>query len=307
MSEKNYPIFRNLLGHAIGGRTQAQFANEAGISAEHLNRMLNASKISRPTKKTLSLIAAVAKNGVSYYDLEAALELDSDLAQEEEDAEKGPDPSFREAAVETIKTMSDILGDLRGDLYPCIIDSLDDFVSDVINNIKKYYPHAPEISFEVDVARPYIGETHQDVPLQSTVWLSMADVNTSASTEMIIYFSKAAGRIVLHDMSVSVADIYDIHGLPFRPQDDQGDEEDKDNVVVGPPLGNGEDASGMLPTMSGLRRTHVSRRTNTPTRASRWSSGSSTPCSPRILFAPSGFMVQAFSWTRSLGLRRLRI
>lgn len=244
MAEKNYPTFRNLLGHAIGGRTQAQFANEAGISAEHLNRMLNASKISRPTKKTLSLIAAVAKNGVSYYDLEAALELDSDLAQEEEDAEKGPAPSFREAAVETVRTMSGILDSLRKDLYPCIIDSLDTIVAELINEVKKTYSHAPEISFEVGVARPYIGETHQDVPLQSTVWLSMADVNTSASTEMIIYFSKAAGRIVLHDMSVSVADIYDIHGLPFRPQDDQGDEEDKDNVVIGPPLGNGEDPEG---------------------------------------------------------------
>ena len=71
MPDKNFLAFRSLLWHAIGSRTQAQFANEAGISAEHLNRMLNASKINRPTKKTLSLIAAAAKNGGSYGDLEA--------------------------------------------------------------------------------------------------------------------------------------------------------------------------------------------------------------------------------------------
>ena len=53
MPDKNFLAFRSLLWHAIGSRTQAQFANEAGISAEHLNRMLNASKINRPTKKTL--------------------------------------------------------------------------------------------------------------------------------------------------------------------------------------------------------------------------------------------------------------
>lgn len=241
MSEKNYPTFRNLLWQAIGARTQAQFANDAGISAEHLNRMLNASKINRPTKKTLALIAAAAKNGVSYNDMETALERDSDLAQEDRNAEKGPAPSFREAAVETVRTMSGILDSLRKDLYPCIVDSLDSIVSELINGIKKTYPHAPEISFEVGEARPYIGETHQDVPLQSTVWLSMADMNTSASTEMIVYFSQAAGKLVLHDMSASVADIYDIHGLPFRSQSDQDDEDGKDNVVIGPPLGNGED------------------------------------------------------------------
>ena len=33
---KNYPAFRNLLRGAICNRTQAQFANESGISAEHL-------------------------------------------------------------------------------------------------------------------------------------------------------------------------------------------------------------------------------------------------------------------------------
>ena len=55
-----------MLRGAICTRTQAQFANEAGISAEHLNRMLNADTISRPTKKTLMKIAAAAKNGITY-------------------------------------------------------------------------------------------------------------------------------------------------------------------------------------------------------------------------------------------------
>ena len=43
MSDKNYPEFRRLLRLAIGNSiSQAKFAEESGISAEHLSRMLNA-------------------------------------------------------------------------------------------------------------------------------------------------------------------------------------------------------------------------------------------------------------------------
>lgn len=242
MSDKNYPTFRNLLWHAIGLRTQAQFANEAGISAEHLNRMLNASKINRPTRRTLSLIAAAAKNGVSYGDLEAALEQDAAPAQEEYITEVEPAPDFRQAAVGAVKSLSDILIERRKDGYPCIVDSLDAAASAILEDVKKAYPYAPQISFEIGKARPYIGVTHQEVPLWSTVWLSMADYNTSASTKMIIYHSEAAGKPILHDMSISVADVSDLYGLPFKPQSNKDDEDEDDDVVVGPPLGNREDS-----------------------------------------------------------------
>ena len=39
--KKEYKKFRDLLRGGIGSRTQKAFAKEAGISAEHLSRMLN--------------------------------------------------------------------------------------------------------------------------------------------------------------------------------------------------------------------------------------------------------------------------
>lgn len=241
MPDKNFLAFRSLLWHAIGSRTQAQFANEAGISAEHLNRMLNASKINRPTKKTLSLIAAAAKNGVSYGDLEAALERDTNPTQEKQATEAELAPDFWQIAEGTVKTLSDILIERHKDAYPCVVDSLDAAVSALVEEVKNAYPYAPQVSFEIGRPRSYIGVTHQDVPLQSTVWLSMADYNTSASTEMIIYYSEVAGKPVLHDISIAVADISDLYGLPFNPQDEENDKDSDDDVIVGPPLGNHED------------------------------------------------------------------
>lgn len=70
MSEKNYPEFRRLLRLAIGNSiSQAKFAEESGISAEHLSRMLNDKKIVKPRLSTLKKIANRADNGVTLRDL----------------------------------------------------------------------------------------------------------------------------------------------------------------------------------------------------------------------------------------------
>ena len=54
-----YREFRELLRRGIGTRTQKAFAEEAGISKEHLNRLLNNKEISRPS-------AAILKNMASH-------------------------------------------------------------------------------------------------------------------------------------------------------------------------------------------------------------------------------------------------
>lgn len=53
-----YKEFRKLLRNGIGSRSQKQFAEETGISKEHINRMLNNKEIDRPTVGTLDKIAA---------------------------------------------------------------------------------------------------------------------------------------------------------------------------------------------------------------------------------------------------------
>lgn len=56
--KESYKEFQNLLRAGIGSRTQKEFAQEIGMSKEHLNRMLNSEEINRPSKATLESIAA---------------------------------------------------------------------------------------------------------------------------------------------------------------------------------------------------------------------------------------------------------
>lgn len=57
MSEQNtYTTFRSLLKNAVKGTSQKAFAEKAGLSPEHLNRLLNNGVINRPSKKTLDKI-----------------------------------------------------------------------------------------------------------------------------------------------------------------------------------------------------------------------------------------------------------
>ena len=53
-----YREFRELLRRGIWTRTQKAFAEEAGISKEHLNRLLNNKEISRPSVAILRNMAS---------------------------------------------------------------------------------------------------------------------------------------------------------------------------------------------------------------------------------------------------------
>lgn len=57
-SKGEYKEFRSLLRCGIGTRTQKAFAEEVGISKEHLNRMLNNKEIFRPTITVLRSMAS---------------------------------------------------------------------------------------------------------------------------------------------------------------------------------------------------------------------------------------------------------
>ena len=74
MAKAKFDSFRGLLRGAICDVTQAEFAAESGISAEHLNRMLNSREINRPSATTLHKIAAVARNGITFQDLKNSLD-----------------------------------------------------------------------------------------------------------------------------------------------------------------------------------------------------------------------------------------
>ena len=67
-NKAGYTKFRELLRYGIGSRSQRAFALQAGISYEHLNRLLNQDEIGQPSRETLEKIAN-AMNTVSLDEL----------------------------------------------------------------------------------------------------------------------------------------------------------------------------------------------------------------------------------------------
>lgn len=74
-NKKEYKEFQRLLKKGIGARTQADFAEQTGITKYHLNRMLNAKLISQPNRSTLATLAKYLAN-VSYEELLIACDYD---------------------------------------------------------------------------------------------------------------------------------------------------------------------------------------------------------------------------------------
>jgi transcriptional regulator with XRE-family HTH domain len=67
--KKEYLEFKTLLQKCIGTRSQTKFADESGLSQEHINRMLRNDIISRPSKATLNKILSASNDAVTYQEL----------------------------------------------------------------------------------------------------------------------------------------------------------------------------------------------------------------------------------------------
>lgn len=218
---ENFPTFRALLRGAICTRTQAQFALESGISAAHLNKMLNQEIIHRPTNSTLRKIASVARNGITLTALRDALDKDDPEHGQPAPEEKQTPTTFQEKAENTMAALSGILSGLP---LPKVYDSVQAAVEDAIKALPDD-PNMAELSYEClkpgkypetgphDYAREYAG-----------VLLTMANRGQSAISYMVLFYTpipapprqnKTGGDVILlQDISISVADIMDIYGLP---------------------------------------------------------------------------------------------
>ena len=61
--------FKELVKKAIGDRTQRQFSEDTGLSIYYINRLINGKIDKAPRPNTISIIAAVAQNGVTSTEL----------------------------------------------------------------------------------------------------------------------------------------------------------------------------------------------------------------------------------------------
>ena len=188
-----YPTFRGLLRGAICRRTQAQFANECGLSAGHLNRMLNAPQIRRPTRNTLIKLASAAKNGITLQDFENALDQDDGNKShpsiwEADDAARDFAPDFEDAANEAMARLVKTISDTT---YPVIADSIAAHVEDLLAASRG--PDAkdlPEIAYDVGIDRGNFGSYYPAAARYVLVQLSMADAMNTGSAHMMVYFTE---------------------------------------------------------------------------------------------------------------------
>ena len=61
--------FSELVNKAIGNRTKTQFSEDTGLSLYYISRITNGKIYNAPRPNTISVIAAVAQNGVTYAQL----------------------------------------------------------------------------------------------------------------------------------------------------------------------------------------------------------------------------------------------
>ena len=241
-----FPTFRGLLRGAICNRSQAQFASEAGISAEHLNRMLNGKSINRPSKTTLQKLASAAMNGIRYQDFVNALDSDEGVEEtcenEPVSAEAIPFDIFAD------KTYAD-LAEAFSKESPQLYDSVDQFLEKVFRSIDG----GNRICYDLGLIRPYFGNK-EDFAKIPGISYALIDFSISdekrllsdpkvAESEGIIYLTENelfAGKVLVYGVSMENRDLFDITGLTakmFRDDAEKellyGEESDPDGMVKG--------------------------------------------------------------------------
>lgn len=219
----NSNTFRTTLRRAIGARTQAQFANDAGLSAEHLSRLLNAPNMHKPTHTTLQKIANVASNGVMLQDLEQALETYDDK----------PEESFEKRANMAMDSFVQIV---REAMLPTVAKDVPSAIRNILAEVENRAPSAPPVSYLVHPDRPYPeGLPHSYAKRYAVVELTMADDSETASTTIVVYFDyvpNADGKDIclLHRIGCKPCDIGHIYGFPEKIRDEIDAEDDPKKI-----------------------------------------------------------------------------
>lgn len=217
--KQEFKKFRSLLRYAIGSETQAKFAANAHLSPEHLNRMLNAETINRPSRSTLHKIASHAQNNVIYKMLEDALNQEDETYQAKttdeilkdskiKEAQYDFKPSFKEQADATFKHLSEYL---QNDTGKYLITDTMAYMDHILSLVHKKYPNDLRISYEIlDERENVLGESEMYANIEITV----SDAFNSAVSEMIVYYDKTDHGHIIHYASMHLSDIMSLFGMP---------------------------------------------------------------------------------------------
>lgn len=221
-----YEQFRKLLWKAIGPRTQAQFASEAGLSAEHLNRLLNAAHI-RPSFRSMEKITAVSCGAVTLQDLLDALDKDGVSVAPKKPA--AAPRNMKTLAGNVIRAMKDTLSRFRhGEGPRQTFGSVYKAMEDISTSIAARYREMdaispmPDLSFSIGQTWRYPEHLCGWVPdgidrsdmKYTAVDISMADDLVTIETTAILYFTEDGGEIRLVDVKMDYVALFELFGAP---------------------------------------------------------------------------------------------
>ena len=222
-----YTSFRGTLRGAICTTPLAEFSYMSKIEPKTLNRMLNAKRIERPDEETLRKIATVAKNGITYKDLEHALNEDDPKfrvrpvsKEKHQEAVGGFHQKFEEIADECLMTLKSSVEDTIKEWRNRICTDLNDFMADVESSYSKRDWHKKGMTYEMSLPKKYYGRLHDDVTHWVYVSVDITNLLETAKTQIIIYlFRTPEGEEKILHADMSSRAIIDLFGYPPKRMD----------------------------------------------------------------------------------------
>ena len=220
MPKEEFAEFRMLLRKGMGTRTQAEFARDAGISPQVLNRMMNLPVISRPRAKTLQMLAAQTE-GVSLKELMESVGYDINGEPEEEELtekEKRETLSNKERANLAAKDLTTGLAELTSG-GNAVYDNLNDF----LDMLYVLYS-VEEFSFQIISEDEYDGEKYpaaDEIALVETSFLNGQVVNVIPFA--VYFYRKKDGRIFITNADAGFEALKEV-GF-FEPREQEAMEE----------------------------------------------------------------------------------
>lgn len=214
MSEsKDYQAFRKVLRMAVGNYTQSQFAKLAGISAEHLSRMLNKDDMSKPSQAILEKIAKIACNGITLYDLSRAL---NGVGNSDADYNK-PTGNAADFSVNANKAFG-IIAEFLSTHESVMYKTLDDFMSQIFSGYRyicKLSDIQPmNIAYTVlDNSVKYTGEKFAGADSVYCVVMDVSDMFRTIKSPMAVYISDITDGICVHGASMRVSTLFEHFGV----------------------------------------------------------------------------------------------
>ncbi len=197
----NEAEFVNLLKLAIGSsRSQNDFAKQAGISPEHLNRLLRQTSKSRPSAATLRKIADASNGRVTLNRLEKACGMELSKPQAAEDLEAVGE---HYSAIETIREFKQGVKEFSGKATRY------ESIEDMLETVEMLYGRE-HFQYSIGKAKDYEGRGRAGAEKTANVTVSFATDEYKCEFGFVMFYCVTEkGGIIFSDAAFDLLTLND--------------------------------------------------------------------------------------------------